>query len=75
MPNAARLYINWLLSKEGQTSFARAAGYISSRLDVPTDHAAAWRIPQQGAIKTYGLQARNELRNKVLPFLYEVFGR
>ena len=25
-PNAARLYMNWLLSKEGQTSFARAAG-------------------------------------------------
>lgn len=74
-PNAARLYMNWLLSKEGQTSFARAAGYISSRLDVPTDHAAPWRVPQPGAIKTYGLEARSDMRNKVTPFLFEVLGR
>ncbi len=74
-PNAAKLYVNWLLSKEGQTSFARGAGYISSRVDAPTDHAAPWRVPQPGAIKTYGLQARNELRTKILPLLYDVFGR
>jgi len=74
-PHAARLYINWLLSKEGQTSFARGAGYISSRLDVPTDHAAPWRVPQPDAIKTYGLDARSDMRNKVTPFLFEVLGR
>ncbi len=74
-PNAAKLYVNWLLSKEGQTSFARGAGYISSRIDVPTDHAAPWRVPQPGAtIKTYGLQARRELHAKLMPLLYEVFG-
>ena len=33
-PNAAKIYANWYLSKEGQTSFARASGYVSSRLDV-----------------------------------------
>ena len=49
-PNAAKVYINWLLSKEGQTEFAVASGYISSRLDVPTDHAA-WRTPIPGGIK------------------------
>ncbi|HEY7558378.1 MAG TPA: extracellular solute-binding protein [Candidatus Binatia bacterium] len=74
-PNAAKLYINWLLSKEGQTSFARGAGYISSRLDVTTDHAAPWRVPHPGAIKTYGIEARNNTRNKVTPLLYEVLGR
>ena len=37
-PNAAKIYINWLLSNEGQTIFARANGYVSARLDVPTDH-------------------------------------
>jgi len=74
-PNAAKLYVNWLLSKEGQTSFARGTGYISSRIDVPTDHAAPWRVPQPGAIKTYGLQARSDLRTKLMPLLYEVFGR
>jgi iron(III) transport system substrate-binding protein len=74
-PNAAKLYLNWVLSKEGQTSFARGAGYVSARLDVPTDHAAPWRVPQPGAIKTYGLGARQEMRNKLMPLLYEVFGR
>jgi iron(III) transport system substrate-binding protein len=74
-PNAAKLYVNWLLSKDGQTSFARAAGYVSSRLDVPTDHAAPWRVPPPGAIKTYGLQWSSDLRTKILPQLNEIFGR
>lgn len=74
-PNAAKLYLNWMLSQEGQTSFARAAGYVSARLDVPTDHAAPWRVPQPGAIKTYGLGPRQEMRNKLMPLLYEIFGR
>lgn len=37
-PQSARLFINWFLSKEGQTSFSRAYSYQSFREDVPTDH-------------------------------------
>jgi len=72
-PNAAKVYVNWLLSREGQTEFTRATGYISNRLDVRTDHAAPWRVPMAGAVKTYGLEARrlgdegmNPLLNAVL---------
>jgi iron(III) transport system substrate-binding protein len=72
-PNAAKVYINWLLSKEGQTIFARANGYISSRLDVPTDHAEPWRIPQPGAIKTY-TKAAQQAKDNLFPILTEVFG-
>lgn len=36
-PNAARLFINWLLSKKGQTIISRDVGYQSARVDVPTD--------------------------------------
>src|SRR5262249_61480473 len=72
-PNAAKIYINWLLSKEGQTVFARASGYISGRVDVPADHTEAWRIPQQGAIKTYN-KAAMQLKDKLVPLLIEVFG-
>lgn len=36
-PEAARVFINWLLSKEGQTLFARAYNSPSLRLDVPTE--------------------------------------
>jgi iron(III) transport system substrate-binding protein len=73
-PNAAKLYINWLLSKEAQTIFARATGYISNRVDVPTDHAPPWRIPQPGSIKIYDLAAQ-EMLHKLTPLLHEVFGR
>jgi len=72
-PNAAKIYINWLLSKEGQTVFARASGYVSARVDVPTDHAEAWRIPQPGAIKTY-TKAAMQVKDKLMPLLHEVFG-
>ncbi len=74
-PNAAKVYINWLLSKEGQTIFTRPTGYISSRLDVPTDHAPAWRVPQPGSIKTYTKAALQMKDKDMLPLLQEVFGR
>jgi ABC-type Fe3+ transport system substrate-binding protein len=73
-PNAAKVYINWLLSKEGQTIYARATGYISNRLDVPTDHAPAWRVPQPGAIKTYTQEAIDK-KEDLFPILTELFGR
>jgi iron(III) transport system substrate-binding protein len=34
-PNAAKVYINWVLGKEGQTLLAEAAGWVSRRRDVP----------------------------------------
>lgn len=33
-PNAAKLFVNWLLSKEGSTILSKAVGVPSSRLDV-----------------------------------------
>ena len=44
-PNAAKLYINWLLSKAGQTDWAKTT-HNSRRLDVP--HAAPELFPQPG---------------------------
>jgi len=72
-PNAAKVYINWLLSKEGQTIFARANGYVSARLDVPTDHTEPWRVPLPGAIKTY-TKAAMQARDNVQSLLKEVLG-
>ncbi|HEY3302816.1 MAG TPA: extracellular solute-binding protein [Candidatus Binatia bacterium] len=73
-PNASKIYINWLLSKEGQTIYARATGYISNRLDVSTDHAAPWRVPQAGSVKTYTQEAM-DVKKKLLPLLFEIFGQ
>jgi ABC-type Fe3+ transport system substrate-binding protein len=73
-PNAAKVYINWLLSKDGQTRFARANGYVSARLDVPTDHTEPWRVPLPGAIKTYD-QAAMQVRDEVQSVLKEALSR
>lgn len=42
-PSAAKVFMNWYLSKEGQTVAVRASGYQSGRVDVPTDHL----LPEQ----------------------------
>ncbi len=36
-PNAARVFINWLLSKEGQTLYAQGYAAPSARIDVSTE--------------------------------------
>lgn len=47
-PNAAKVFINGLLSKEGQTVFSRAVGFQSTRVDVATDHLRPEDIRQDG---------------------------
>lgn len=34
-PNAARVFINWLLSREGQTIYSKAVAFQSTRIDIP----------------------------------------
>ncbi|MFC1868450.1 ABC transporter substrate-binding protein [Thermodesulfobacteriota bacterium] len=36
-PNAAAVFINWLLSREGQITWSKADGFASARVDVPSD--------------------------------------
>ena len=72
-PNAARVYINWLLTKEGQYGLGKAIGYVSRRLDVPNDYYEAWRVPQPGAIKTYD-QAAMAGKPRLRKLLNEIFG-
>jgi iron(III) transport system substrate-binding protein len=47
-PNASRVYLNWLMSKDGQTDVARAGGYPSRRTDVATDFLTAGVVPKAG---------------------------
>jgi iron(III) transport system substrate-binding protein len=52
-PNAAKVYINWLLSPEGQTAFQRAVSSPgdaknSRRIDVPKDHIPASERRSEG---------------------------
>ncbi len=47
-PNAAQLFLNWLLSREGQTVAAQVYGLQSARVDVPTDFLDPESVRQPG---------------------------
>lgn len=47
-PNAAKVFINWHLSKEGQTIFSQAYGAPSQRLDTPTEGINPVRLLKPG---------------------------
>ena len=45
-PNAAKIFINWILTREAQTQFAIAQDTASRRLDVSAEHLALERRPR-----------------------------
>lgn len=47
-PNAAILFLNWILTREGQTIMTRTTGFPSRRLDAPNDHILPVLVPQPG---------------------------
>ena len=46
--SAAKLYLNYLLSNEGQVTWSKASGLASLRRDVPRDHIPEILLPQEG---------------------------
>ncbi len=68
-PNATKVFINWVLSNEGQTIFSRAVGMASRRLDVPTDHLDPWQVPD---IKRTYLWETDEDYMKAQPRQFEL---
>ena len=47
-PNATKIFVNWFLTKDGQTTLSKAMGSQSYRLDVPTDHLKPQSLRQAG---------------------------
>lgn len=47
-PNATKVYLDWLLSKDAQASWSKASGYPSLRLDVPTKHVPSQMLLREG---------------------------
>lgn len=47
-PDAARVFINWLLSKEGQLHMQKSMGVQSARLDIPTDDVEPLQLRKPG---------------------------
>jgi iron(III) transport system substrate-binding protein len=72
-PNAAKLYLNYFLSREGQQIWSKASSLSSRRVDVSQDHIPDVFVPREGV--TY-LQDYKEsfvtLRDEVVAFLETV---
>jgi iron(III) transport system substrate-binding protein len=47
-PNAARLFVNWVLSREGQAAWQKYAEVNSLRMDISKADLGAGDVPQQG---------------------------
>lgn len=47
-PNAAKLYVNWLLSREGQTALSKVYTFQSARLDVTTQYVDPLNLRHPG---------------------------
>jgi iron(III) transport system substrate-binding protein len=73
-PNAARVYLNWLLGPEGQTAVARALAYPSGRLDVSNEWTEPWQLPIDGYWPSHTEEAVSVTRAQVGPFVRELFG-
>ncbi len=71
-PNAARVYVNWLLGAKEQEAYARATGFVSSRADVNGDWTEPWRVPAPSAIVTDG-DIAVQVRPKLMPILTQAF--
>ncbi len=63
-PNATTVFVNWLLTKEGQTVYSRIEGRPSTRLDVSTEGMDPLFVPVAG--KKYYTEQEGwlEARNK-----------
>lgn len=47
-PNASKVFINWILSREGADIYSRAKFRQSNRIDVPTDYLSPEEVRQPG---------------------------
>jgi iron(III) transport system substrate-binding protein len=55
-PNAAKVFVNWVLSREGQIAWQKYSETNSLRMDIPKDDLPLWARPQSG-IEYYMLNA------------------
>jgi iron(III) transport system substrate-binding protein len=71
-PNAARVYLNWLLSKEAQSLYAQTSGQSSRRLDA---QAVDPEVTPEAGVRYLNAQKQRyqEMRKKVNEIAKEVF--
>jgi iron(III) transport system substrate-binding protein len=74
--NAAKVYLDYLFSREGQHVWSKATGLTSRRRDVPNDHIPEVLVPKEGV--TYLADYKEPfvvLRDEVVDFVNSVLSR
>jgi iron(III) transport system substrate-binding protein len=75
-PNASKVFLNWLLRKDGQTAFSKGMGYVSRRVDVATDHIPSYWVPKPGVKYWPGYYEEDaKMSSEQEKFLKTLFGR
>ncbi|HKZ50472.1 MAG TPA: extracellular solute-binding protein [Dehalococcoidia bacterium] len=74
-PNAARVYINWILGKEGQVAVAPTGPYASLRVDVPTGYLEPYAIPKPTDTLLNTDPRQRQAEAIITPIFKEVLGR
>ena len=75
-PNVTKLFLDYFLSREGQTAWSKASGFPSLRQDVPRDHVVPMLIPKEGVRYQEQYSERFvEIRRETVNFLKTVIAR
>ena len=76
-PNAAKVYLNWLLSREGQTVFEKIVETPSLRMDTPKSGLRKFLIPKRGTnYMVVSYERYWDLHEKgIKPLLDNILGR
>ena len=76
-PNAAKIFVNWIASKEGLELLAKARNKPQTRTDIDESYALAWEIPQPGInyFDTYNWEFQFKVLPKVTEKMTEILKR
>ncbi len=72
-PNAAIIFLNWFLSREGQAVAVRAMGTGSTRIDVPAEGVHPFYIPKPGEKYYFENEETFHLKNQYQEALKKAF--
>ncbi len=74
--NAIKVFLNYLLSQEGQTTWSKASGLASLRTDVAKDHIPEILVPEEGVkYQENQLEKYQMMRDEIVDFINTVIGR
>ncbi len=74
--NAIKVYLDYLLSQEGQTAWSKACGLASRRTDVTKDHIPEVLVPKEGVkYQENHLEKYVLMRKEIVDFLNTILKR